>query len=222
MFFCEFRNTLGVQLDVSVVAKSDRADSHVSGVLFGDTLLGVAESSNALTATELGEIHFGTGADGDLEARIGGSDVVGGEVDRLLVRRAHDVELAPDLARVTSHLVRDVALLQILGLARAFLRLRHVVDDLVEGRLEGDQADAVGDELVVEHGGVVGEFDGRDGEGGDFGEENAAEAVCKGGVEARHAEGDEAGFLGGGFVLFSGTGIGVNAGFKEFDLHFIL
>jgi hypothetical protein len=55
--------------------------------------------------------------------------------------------------------------------------------------LEGDKTQAVGEDLVLDDGGVVVDEDVFDGEGGDLGEKDAAESVCDGGVEAGEGEG---------------------------------
>jgi hypothetical protein len=47
----------------------------------------------------------------------------------------------------------------------------------------------VGEDLVLDDGGVVVDEDVFDGEGGDLGEQDAAEGICDGGVEAGEGEG---------------------------------
>jgi hypothetical protein len=55
--------------------------------------------------------------------------------------------------------------------------------------LQRDKAEAVGEDLVLDDGGVVVDEDVFDGKGGDFGEQDAAEGVCDRGVEAGEGEG---------------------------------
>ena len=55
--------------------------------------------------------------------------------------------------------------------------------------LQRDEAEAVGEDLVLDDGGVVVDEDVFDGEGGDLGEQDAAEGVCDGCVEAGEGEG---------------------------------
>jgi hypothetical protein len=61
--------------------------------------------------------------------------------------------------------------------------LEEVVEALAAA-LEGDEAEAVGEDLVLDDRGVVLDVDVLNGEGGDFGEEDAAEGVGDGGVDA--------------------------------------
>jgi len=61
---------------------------------------------------------------------------------------------------------------------------------------EGDQAEAVGENFVLDYRGVVVDEDVFDGEGGDFGEEDAAEGVCDRGVYAGEGEGGVVGGVG--------------------------
>lgn len=69
---------------------------------------------------------------------------------------------------------------------------------------EGDEAEAVGEDFVLDDGGVVVDEDVFDGEGGDFGEEDTAEGVCDGGVETDEGEG---GVVGGEFMEFDFEGL---------------
>lgn len=71
---------------------------------------------------------------------------------------------------------------------------------------EGDEAEAVGEDFVLDDGGIVVNEDVFDGEGGDFGEEDAAEGVCNGGVDADQGEGS---VVGGEFMEFDVEGLGV-------------
>ena len=61
---------------------------------------------------------------------------------------------------------------------------------------EGDQAEAVGEDFVLDDRGVVVDEDVFDGEGGDFGEQDAAEGVCDRGVDAGEGEGGVVGGVG--------------------------
>lgn len=58
---------------------------------------------------------------------------------------------------------------------------------------EGDEAETVGEDLVLDDGRIVLDIDVLDGEGGYLGDEDAAEGVCDGGIDADEGE--------GGFVL---------------------
>lgn len=82
--------------------------------------------------------------------------------------------------------------------------------------LQRDQAQAVGEDFVLDYGGVVVDEDVFDGEGGDFGEQDAAEGVGDGGVEAGEGEGGVVGGVGvegdvevlGWLVSEDGVGLG--------------
>lgn len=60
--------------------------------------------------------------------------------------------------------------------------------------VEGDEAEAVGDELVWQDGGVGFDFYEVDCHGGDFSEDNAAEGIGEGEVDGVEAEVDAEGF----------------------------
>lgn len=71
----------------------------------------------------------------------------------------------------------------------------RVLDVLVAVfRVEGDEADAVGEELVGEDGGVFFYFDQVDGDGWDLGEHYSAEGVGEGEVDGAEFEVDAVGF----------------------------
>jgi hypothetical protein len=61
-------------------------------------------------------------------------------------------------------------------------------------RVEGDEADAVGEEFVGEDGGVFFYFDEVDGDGWDFGEHYSAQGVGEGEVDGAEFEVDAIGF----------------------------
>ena len=78
----------------------------------------------------------------------------------------------------------DAAVLAVL-LAVAVAGVEDVVDLF---GIEGDEAEAVGDELVGEDGCVGFDFDKVDGHGGHFGEDDAPEGVGEGEVDVAEGE----------------------------------
>lgn len=75
----------------------------------------------------------------------------------------------------------------VLAVARAAPEGQELADPHLAAR-EGDQAQAVGQHLVLDHARVVVHEDGLDGERGDLGDEDAPEGVRDGGVDADQRE----------------------------------
>jgi hypothetical protein len=70
----------------------------------------------------------------------------------------------------------------------------------------GNETEAMGEHLVVEHGSVVLDEDVFHSEYGDFGDEDAAEGICEGGVEVDEGE---LGVVGVVFDEFDGEVLGM-------------
>ncbi len=60
--------------------------------------------------------------------------------------------------------------------------------EALDAALQWHQAEPVGEHFVLDDGGVVPDVDGLDGDGGDLGDEDAAEGVGDGGVDADEGE----------------------------------
>lgn len=85
--------------------------------------------------------------------------------------------------------------------------------DAFAAAVEGDQAQAVGEHLVLDDRGVVLYEDVFDGQGWDLGDEDAPEGVCERGVDADEGEGGVVGLVSveldgeGGLELLNGEGV---------------
>lgn len=173
-------------------------------VVLSDALVRVHEQLDVLPRAHLG----------DQDVRMTAAHLVGAEPLRLLLPRLED-DVPGVHAVVLVQLVgiRD-ALLGLLQAARfppalevereadaVLVRLGLVVGEVlvlvvpgqpaegVAAAAEGDQAEAVGEDFVLDDGGVLVDVDVFDGEGGDLGDEDAAEGVGERGVDAGEGEG---------------------------------
>lgn len=99
---------------------------------------------------------------------------------RFLVPRAFDVQLQHQ--GVVVGRVAGVGIL----LGSPLERLQPI--EALDAALQWHQAEPVGEHFVLDDGGVVPDVDGLDGDGGDFGDEDAAEGVGDGGVDADEGE----------------------------------
>lgn len=174
------------------------------GVIGADALVHVHVELDALAGPQLGDEDVGVdGADGvlageELDLAAGRNELNVLCVDARVVEGLCRVRLAGGGVRVAGALdaqaqldgvVVEGALAALLGLA---IPLQELVQALgVSG--EGNEAEAVGEDLVLDHRGIVLNVDVLDGDGGDLGDEGTAEGVCNGGVDADEGE--------GGFVL---------------------
>lgn len=85
--------------------------------------------------------------------------------------------------------------------------------DAFAAAVEGDEAQAVGEHLVLDDRGVVLYEDVFDGQGWDLGDEDAPEGVCERGVDADEGEGGVVGLVSveldgeGGLELLNGEGV---------------
>lgn len=187
-----------------------RGDGGELGVVGADALVHVHLQVDDLARAELGDEDVGVHGpdhilraleDVDLAARGDELDVAG--VDVGVVVELGGVALARGGGRVAGTLDLQAQLDGVVVVDRArgaVLVLAAPAQEVADARLaarEGDQAEAVGEDLILDHGGVVVDVDGLDGEGGDLGDEDAAEGVGDGGVDANEGKGR----LGGGQVV---------------------
>lgn len=165
-----------------VVLESHRRGRGPLRMLLRDAFLGDARKPQLLTLPQLRD-----------ERALALGIVNDGRANPLVRAHGVDNEIAGvnlhDLARGGALGVEgelDAAVFAIL-LAVAVARVEHLVGAL---GVEGDQTQAVGDELVGKHAAILFDFDEVDRDRWDFGEDDAAEGVREGKVDAGEIEVD--------------------------------
>lgn len=160
-----------------------------------DALVHVHRQVDLLAGAHLGDEDVRVGrADGVLTREVLGLAALGYELDVLGVHVGVVVEFLGILAvrrRVLVVLALDLELeldrVVVAGRLALLVPLEEVVQPLLAAR-EGDQAQAVAENFVLDHRGVVPHENVLDGQGGNVGDHDAAEGVGDGGIDADERE----------------------------------
>ena len=190
-----------VNFDFGVWLEGRQRHGRPFGVHFADSLLDVELEVDLLVLVQLddGNAEFlalvETGGELDWQYRLLLADFhLHGFEDGSDVERSDFPGFVALVVDLEGEVVfADLAVVDVFLGAVAVPGVLEVVDSLA---VEGDESDSLGEELIMEDGGVFDDADEVGGEGGDFGEEDPAEGVGEADVAVVE---DELDFVGGEF-----------------------